>query len=302
MPQQYRLICILDALTDSDNTISTLDASPNYLHIHLLRSDLLSETIEEFASKISNQNLNIDDALYQWGIISEKTTKTRFAKVMAQKIKEYGQIGIGSVARGKENIGQFIGGGEAFLFNGDNYRITKGNTVFKADENQKYWTFQVANFNNASISTDLIGKTINGREHLLEILKEKSGGKALVATFDAEFDGEFFARSNGIFPEDKQSVINIDQTLFENDINGGHLLGDSTNIGDLESLEANINQQNNKTIGFSLKILSPVLLKPIDRLEIAKQDGSGFRKPRTEIQIESATKVIQQAWRNFINK
>lgn len=296
MPQQYRLICIADSFVNGDKTISELDASPNYLHIHILKSDGL-ETIEEFQQKLKDKSDN--NTLFQWGIPLEKDAKTRSEKVSAAVVKEFGNVGLGSAARGQSEYQKdFIGGGEAFLFDEQNFRITKGDTVFEAKDDQTYWTFQVADFNGAKKISDLKNSTIFGRENLMQTLKEQSKGKPFVAVFDAEFEGDFFARSNGIFPEDKAIIKNPNQSLFEADINGGHLVGGANNQGDVDSLKQKFSESEAIKNDFVLTIKSDVILKPINELQIAKSDGD-FRKPRTAVEVNSATKLIQQAWRDY---
>ena len=34
---KHRLICVVDSVENNDQTPSTIDASPNYLHIHILK-------------------------------------------------------------------------------------------------------------------------------------------------------------------------------------------------------------------------------------------------------------------------
>lgn len=301
MSKKYRLICVLDSIDSGEVTLSTMDASPNYLHIHVLESERLG-SIENFSQESSGQN--IDNFLYQWGIMFEKDAKIRSAKVTAEEVKKFGQVGIGSAACGeveskkRDRDGNliekdFIGGGEAFLSNGQNFRITKGGGVFEVADQEKYWSFQVADFSNAQRISELKENQIDGREKLLEILKEKSGGKPFIATFDAEFVGNFLARSNGIFPEDKAAVQNPEQSLFSENIKGGHLVGGSRNVGDIESLR---NSGFSQEADFSLKIVSDVFLKPIDQLQIAKKDG-GFREPRTQFQVNQAALLIQKEFR-----
>ncbi len=228
--------------------------------------------LEEFITKLSG--IGSDNNLYQWGAISEKNSNTRSVKVSAKKIKQYGQVGIGSVARGcNELIGDFIGGGEGFLFDSQNFRITKGDGVFEVKDDQEYWMFQVTDFNNALKISDLSGNIIEGRKNLMEILKDKSRSRLFVATFDVRFNARFFARSNGIFPEDLKFVQNPNKTLFDQDIKGGHLLGGGNNIGDIKSLKEKFNQEEAMSNDFSCQIMSQVLLKPIEEIKIIKNDN-----------------------------
>ncbi len=258
MSKIYRLICILDSIKGEDKAVSC-----EYLHIHILKSDLIA-TIDEFAKTLAARSKNY--SLFQWGALWQKDVHVRSVKVLASEIKKFGQIGIGAAARGNnEQAGDFIGGGEGFLFNLQNFRITKGNQVFKALNDQGYWTFQVADFNGAEIF-DADRKIIKGRKELLRILKDKSGGRAFVAVFDAKFEGDFFARSNGVFPED--NVTNSTQLLFDKEIKGGHLVGGSSDNGDILSLKERFTQEKACLIDFAFTITSNILLKPVNEVLI----------------------------------
>ena len=303
MPSRiYRLICILDSVASDDQTISSMDASPDYLHIHILDSSYL-RPLEEALEDTLQGNVGTDNALYQWGTPFEKDTHTRSTKVSAEEIKNHGQIGIGSASRGNNEMeGDFIGGGEAFLFNSQNFRLTKGNEIFSAADSQKYWAFQTANFSNAVKIDDLSGSTISGRRNLMDILKEKSNSRPFVATFDAEFHGKFFTRSNGIFPEDLEFVREPELSLFDDEIKGGHLVGGNDNPGDVKSLQQKFSSEEEiKEIDFSLRILSPIFLKPLNELKIAKRNGT-FRSPRTEIEVNGAAQLIQEKWKEYRSK
>jgi len=292
--ERYRLICIVDSFQNGDQTPSMIDASPDYLHIHILKSAQL-QTIDNFSSKLSDKTEN--EILFQWGIPLEKDARNRSEKVSTLKVREFGNVGLGSAARGHdEQVADFIGGGEGFLFDDQNFRITKGNTAFEAQNEQTYWTFQVTDFNGARKIGDLNGLTIGGRNQLMQALKEKSEDKPFVAVFDAQFEENLFARSNGIFPEDLSQVSDSKQALFISDVMGGHLVGGSKNQGDVDSLRQVLSESEANQIDFTLTIKSEVILKPINELQIAKLDGS-FRKPRTAIEVENATQVIQKYWR-----
>jgi hypothetical protein len=251
------------------------------------------ESIEEFSKKLAGVD---DGVLWQWGRIGELIGKSRSPKVSAAEIKTREHVvGTGSVWRGVEGK-DGVGGGEAFLFDSQNFRITRGNEVFPATDDQTYWTFQAADFKGAQ-QIDLRGTIISDRENLSEILKKISGGKPLVATFDVEFSEDFFSRSNGLFAEDR--VADREKRLFEsNETKGGHLVGGSTNEGDRKSLHEKFSAEEAAKVDFAFTIKSNVLLKPIDRLLIAKKDGS-FREPRTEIEVTKAATVIQKKWRKI---
>lgn len=291
--EKYRLVCVLDAVSDADNTKSSMDVSPDYLHIHILKTSYL-RSFDEFIDSCVNDSS--ENTLYQWGVPFDKTSKTRSAKVFAEEIFEKGNIGIGSAAVGEaENKGDFIGGGEAFLTGSQNFRTSKGNKVFESPAQQTYWTFQVSDFGNAQKFDDLNGLIVNGRQNLMLLLKDRSQGKPFIATFDAEFEGDFFARSNGIFPEDASFIQDPNKTLFCNDAEGGHLVGGSTNSGDLESLSERFNLSDSLSTDFSLKIVSALAIKSIDEVKISKKNGD-FRIPRTEIEVNHAAQLIQRTW------
>ena len=127
MSKDYRVICVLDSIDEAD---STLDVSPNYLHIHILNSNLITSSIDNFVASLSAETKNSD--IYQWGTPLEKDAKTRSAKVTAAEVKSRGQVGIGSAAMGdNEAKGDFVGGGEGFLVHDENHRITRGNKAFR---------------------------------------------------------------------------------------------------------------------------------------------------------------------------
>ena len=292
----YRLICILDSLSSFDSNPSTLDLSPNYLHIHALEAKHL-QPIDEFSKTLSFDAA--DYSIKQWGIPLEKDAHNRSVKVLSSQIKGRGQIGIGSAARGFERDGSFCGGGEGFLFGDQNFRITKGGEAFAAEDDEGFWTFQVADFNGAKIFPNSKDIKINGRKELLQYLLEKSEGTPFVVTFDAIFEKNSFLRSNGIFPEDEEMKMPdslLDATL--EGVKGGHVVGGSDNEGDLQSLLTKLDGEQAAENNFSLTITSEVLLKPVHEVLIAKSNGE-FRKPRTEIQVREAATKIQNFSRDY---
>lgn len=171
--------------------------------------------------------------------------KSRRPKVLASEIKKFGQVGIGSAWNGIEGTGG-IGGGEGFLFDDQNFRITKGNEVIKAREDEQYWNFQIADFSGAKKISTLRDQKIFGRKNLAETLLYESQGKRFVVTFDVEFVGEFFARSNGVFLEDKVS--------------------EST-----KSLQQKFSADAALSVDFTVLARSEILLKTIDEI-ILKAD------------------------------
>ena len=287
----HRVICILDAVNNEELTFSNLDLSPEYLHIHALESKKL-QSIADFKKNLSDEV--VDDYLVQWGVIEEKNANTRYTKVSSKEINKFGQVGIGSASKGDERKNSFIGGGEGFLFGSKNFRITKGGKAFISTQDEGFWTFQVSDFNGSKSFLECEGKKINSREELLEILKERADGKPFVATFDAMFDEKNLARSNGIFPQDnidenQESVFDISRK----EISGGHVIGDSSNDGDIKSFnESGQVKKGVRKNDFGLTILSEVLLKPIEEILISRNDGS-FRSPRTEVKVRGAVEKIQ---------
>lgn len=246
----YRLICILDSTTS------------DYLHIHILDSNYL-ESFEKFSATLSPQAKN--HFLYQWGALEDLEKNRRSPKVSAQEIKKFGHIGIGSAWRGIEGEGG-IGGGEGFLFNSQNFRIIKGNEVLPVLDEGTYWNFQIADFNGAKKISELRDQEISGRDELTKILKKQANGEIFIASFEAKFIPDFFARSNGIFPEDK--VLNPKKSLFTSEIKGGHLVGGSKNFGDLKSLKEKFSEEEASSIDFRLQVTSDVLLKAAEQLVI----------------------------------
>lgn len=243
--RKYRFICILDSLH-----------SP-YLHIHILDSSYLKPLAEfSFSSEAKNHDL------FQWGDIADLEKKSRRPKVTASEIKKFGTIGIGSAWMGVEGI-DGCGGGEGFFFNGENFRIIKGNEVVAAKKDETYWNFQIADFDGAK-KIDLGNKKIFGRMQLTKILSEIANKQIFISSFDAEFVGDYFARSNGIFDSDE--VENRTNSLFLNEIKGGHLVGGSKNSGDLKSLRLNFSDEQAQESDFTLELRSEILLKPAQKI------------------------------------
>lgn len=243
--KKYRFICILDSLAQE------------YLHIHILDSDFL-KPLADFSFSPTAKNHD----LFQWGDLEDLEKKSRRPKTSADEIKKFGHIGIGSAWMGVEGEGG-RGGGEGFFFNGENFRIIKGNEVIAAKENETYWNFQIADFDGAK-KVDLSNKKISGRAELTKILREISEQKIFIACFDANFSAKFFARSNGIFAHDQ--VSNPTQSLFTQQIKGGHLVGGSTNSGDLKSLAEKLSAQQAALSDFTIELASEILLKPAERI------------------------------------
>ncbi len=288
MPKTHRLICVLDSIEKGEETPSTLDASPGYLHIHAISSDKV-QTIDEFKKTLASEASN--HLLTQWGRPQDKETHARSVKVSAAEVGRFGQVGIGSAARGDERVGTYVGGGEGFLFGAKKSRVTKGGSYFGMQKDEGFWTFQTANFNGAISFSDCKERVVVGREELSEILKKMSGGQPFVAVFDVQFEEGSFVRSNGIFPED--DVPRKDESLFsatENGIKGGHVVDGSGNDGDIESLQTKLDKESATINDFRFVIKSEILLKPVKELLIVGRDGS-LQKPRTAIEASESERL-----------
>lgn len=297
---KYRFIAILDSVKEQG--LSNIDLSPDYLHIHIALSEYC-QTIPNFYNELSR--LPNSTTLYQWGTPLEKNAKIRSEKVNASKIKNYGNIGIGSAGIGDgEHIKDFVGGGEAFLFNQLNIRTIKGGRTVLARDKETYWTFQTAQLSKSN--TGIVrgyNEEIVSRRDLRGMFKVYSAGRPFIATFDAEFTSPFLARSNGIYKEDLAGIERPRNSVFDQNISGGHLLGGSSNPGDIESLRAyyagrRYSEERSFQRGFSIRFSSDILLSPINNVQIATEKG--FRKPRTTTEVYEATQLIQTKYRDHL--
>ena len=297
---KYRFIAILDSVKEQG--LSNIDLSPDYLHIHIALSEYC-QTIPNFYNELSR--LPNSTTLYQWGTPLEKNAKIRSEKVNASKIKNYGNIGIGSAGIGDgEHIKDFVGGGEAFLFNQLNIRTIKGGRTVLARDKETYWTFQTAQLSKSN--TGIVrgyNEEIVSRRDLRGMFKVYSAGRPFIATFGAEFTSPFLARSNGIYKEDLAGIERPRNSVFDQNISGGHLLGGSSNPGDIESLRAyyagrRYSEERSFQQGFSIRFSSDILLSPINNVQIATEKG--FRKPRTTTEVYEATQLIQTKYRDHL--
>lgn len=316
--RKYKFIIILDSV---DDALSSLDCQPNYLHIHILDSkkgQKFSDILKQVNSQ-SPMQPNIDSAeniLLQWGQPFGKEAMSRSVVVKAKDLENF-DVGLGSFGIGNESVekdkNSFISGGEAYKMGQDNFRITKGNAVFEVDKNQGYWIFQTTTFKNAQIYSDVIGQEIDGREKLLDFLKGISNdSKPFVAMFEASFIGDFYSRSNGIFPEDLIEVEDPKKILFSSvESIGGHLLGGSNNQGDIISLQQKLSKTEAEKHDFKIKIHSPIIFKPIE-LRIVKSCSKGLsdlslevlagnqfsRLPRSKVKVLNAVNLLQKFFRS----
>lgn len=319
--KKYQFIAILDSV---DHSQSSLDCQPDYLHIHILDS----EKGQEFSKYLEQVNLqlqmscndsSVDNILLQWGLPIDKEAKSRSVVVKAKDLENF-DVGLGSFAVGNESFGNsknfFISGGEAFKMGQKNLRITKGNEVFEVGEEQGYWIFQTTNLKNAQIHYNVIDQEIDGREKLLDFLKDKSASKPFVAMFEASFIGDFYSRSNGIFPEDFERVQDSNKVLFSgNESVGGHLVGGSKSQGDIISLQEKLTLTEAKNHNFRIKILSPIILKSFNELRIVKSCSKGLsdislevlagnefsRLPRSKVKVLNAVNLLQKFFRSKKN-
>mgnify|MGYP003386795611 CR=1 FL=1 len=207
--QEYTAIAIYSGTNDGDTAISSFDGTPGYLHIHIIRKDILASLPVLEASPVNNSN--DVSTIHQWGSILDKNLSIREPLVTVQEIISYGNIGIGSAGMGgKEETSSFAGGGEVFIIpcleGVKAFRITKGQGVFPLNLDDKCWTCEVTD-NKESLVTSTGSPKISSRLELLEFLQEKHGQNKdlpFVAQFDAHFEKEHLAvRSNGLWSHDE---------------------------------------------------------------------------------------------------
>jgi len=313
----YQFIAVVDSFDEM--WLSDLDCQPNYLHIHILKVGVNDQNFSQYLQKIksltsSSDNDLLDGILFQWGLPSDLKTKSRSVSVRAKHLKNF-DTGIGSLARGNESGDEhknsFIGGGEAFKLLDTNVRITKGNKFFNVSDEDGYWTFQAPTSKNAKIFNDVINQEIDGRNMLLDFLKNKSSGKPFFAVFNGQFIKDFYTRSNGIFPEDISVIEKPQRVLFESDeAIGGHLLGGTQSSGDLKSLQEKFTACQAKIQDFKIKFTSELIIIP-STLRIVKTNAQKFpdlsaddlatdqfsRAPRSQAKVLDATRLIQKLFR-----
>ncbi|MES2677945.1 MAG: FAD-dependent oxidoreductase [Pseudomonadota bacterium] len=289
---EYTVIAIYGGKATGEDAISTIDGTPGYLHLHIIRKDTLAKL------PILIQENPIDPVepsiIHQWGTAADKDLGTRAPIVSLRDIISYGNIGIGSAAKnGVEEKSNFVGGGEVFIIPCEGgvkaFRVTKGQGVFPLKLDDKCWTCEIANHNEALIVA-LPEQPIVGRLELLKILQKAVGqdeDMPFVAQFDARFEKEHLAlRSNGLWAEDPVEHPSI--TLFsaqQNDPAGGHLLGDSISEGD----QLNKHKGSAPSAGAKISLVptaNALQIIPIKKRLIAfKSDPHKFRAPLLQGQL-----------------
>jgi len=242
--REYEVVC-----SYANPDIHPEITSPGYLHIHTIACDQLLPDENQLYSECSFEEVLTSPSLIcsQWGTMGQLYRSERAAVVGHQTVKTAGDIAIGSAAKGSQITGDFEGGGEAIMVNGQSFRIARGRTVdhqegvvHRLDNDDRYWTVQVADFSNVQAAADLSGTHFLSREHLLHILKTTGkipAGSAFIATFRARFQ-DLWVRSNGGYKSDDINIPTL--ALFRGDrANGGHVVGDSQEVGDMKSLHDN---------------------------------------------------------------
>lgn len=243
----YRVIGIYDN--------SSVDKQNRYLHIHLLDNSLLPDFLLAKSKLQGKPNI-----LYQWGKLEDLSNNQRKPVVNNKTALDYGQIGIGSVIKKFNDNYHF--GGEGFIFAKQAFRITKGNKAMITNYNTNYWLLQITAFK-GSFRTDKI-KQASSRDNLinqiLAVIENSHKDTMFITSFLASFEVDnFYVRSNGIFPED--AVDNKTLSFFANtEAIGGHLIGDSNNLGDQKMI-------NYQQAQVKLNIKSPVDIEVINYVE-----------------------------------
>jgi hypothetical protein len=292
--KKYTVIAIYGGKSTGENVISSLDGTPGYLHIHIIRKDILQNLPTLDTAGVGNAKES--QTIYQWGAPLDKDLGTRQPVVSIADIISYGDLGAGSAAiGGNEENSSFVGGGEVFIIpcleGIKAFRVTKGQGVFPLELTDKCWTCEVSNSNEGLI-IPLTKQEISGRLELLIALQEahrQDKDIPFIAQFDAHFDKEHLAvRSNGIWPND--SVEQRDITLFDattNDPVGGHLLGDSDSAGDQISKHRGIAPSSGAKVSLTLE--GVLRINPIKKRLIAlKEDPHLFRAPLLQEELESS--------------
>jgi len=291
---EYTVIAIYGGKSEGMDAISSLDGTPGYLHVHIIRKDLLAAlpTLKSTAVSKNQQAKTI----YQWGTTMDKDLAIRKPLASIKDIIAYGNVGIGSAAiGGKEENSSFVGGGEVFIVPSlegiKAFRVTKGQGLFPLELDDKCWTCEVTN-NSEGLVIPLGKQEISSRAELLKILQQAHGQSEdlpFIAQFDASFKKEHLAvRSNGLWPSDIVDQRNI--TLFDaqqNDPVGGHLLGDSASEGDQLKKHKGTNPTSGAKV--SLNLEGVLQITPIqNRLIALKDDPHQFRAPLLQGQLEAA--------------
>lgn len=243
LTEEYIVVAIYGGGGERPDSISKIDGTPDYLHIHAIKVSEFDKLpiIAISESKIGEEEKGAK--IYQWGISADKDLKTRRPVVAIKDILQYCNLGIGSAGFGDaEERSSFVGGGEVMILPQEDgvkaFRITKGEGVFAMSEGEKCWAFEgVSDVKSIIVPIDETKRQIGSRYDLLNLLKSthNKGDVPFVASFRARFNKENFAvRSNGIYATDQ--ILHKDISLFSasqsHDPVGGHLLGDSDSKGD----------------------------------------------------------------------
>ncbi len=248
----YRIIGIYNK--DSGKVISN-DSSPGYLHMHTLDNELLKHTKWVEADGKAG-------VLYQWGNLEQKASATRYVTVSDKERSLIGCLGIGSIAVGREVSNDFFNGGEAFIYGDGAFRVIKGNKALPIKKNDGYWLLQSTSFKN-SFSTNSIKSSISRQDLVNQISDMIDDDRTFVTTFIGRFrKNSFKARSNGILTTD--TVDDRELTTFSGEeAIGGHVIGDSNNIGDQ-------NTPGHNSAKIELKIEGEVKIEVIEEIEYLK--------------------------------
>ncbi|MES2961663.1 MAG: FAD-dependent oxidoreductase [Pseudomonadota bacterium] len=294
--EEYTVIAIYGGAEEGSEAISAIDGTPGYLHIHIIRKDILRKLPALEAADIQGEKSTI----YQWGAPLDKDLAIRKPLVSVQDIIKYGNVGIGSAAiGGEEEKCTFVGGGEVFIIPSPEgvkaFRITKGQGVFPLKLDDHCWTCEVTNDSEAHV-VPVEKQEIFNRAQLLEILQKAHGQNPdmpFVAQFDALFEKENLAvRSNGLWPDDEVGARDI--TLFDaamEDPVGGHLLGNSNSEGDQLNKHKGIVPLGGAQV--SLIPEGVVKIAPIQKRLIGlKSDPKQFRAPLLQRELAA---VLQES-------
>lgn len=264
----FKFICVYGGPVNSSLSISPLDGSPGYLHVHALSPDLLERT-----NVVTNCQYAEDGVLYQWGTPEDMMLGNRKPVISEFQRKSFGALGIGSAASILKESGEFVGAGEGFIYGAQAFRVTRGNCAFPMNEDDGYWVLQTIAFRN-TVKISKIRRIVS-RLNFIEQVRSALNidDRPFVATFNAWADERVFFRSNGVLPTD--TVLNKDITCFPSSIAmGGHMLGNSDEPGDIASRAP----QNAEVI---LLVDGLVEVELVNQIRIAEKDNPAkFRSPR----------------------
>ena len=149
---EYTVIAAYSGKESGEDAISSLDGTPGYLHVHIIRKDILAALPSIDVAPIKDEKQSA--TIYQWGAPIDKDLAIRKPIVSIKDIVAYGNLGIGSAAiGGEEERSSFVGGGEVFIVpcaeGVKAFRVTKGQGVFPLNLEDKCWTCDVTDGNKA---------------------------------------------------------------------------------------------------------------------------------------------------------